>query len=165
MAEYLRKRCGDLIEVASDNNDIKDDDDDDDDDDTNSEDVEVVKIRRGEKITILDRLVNLKYLSKKERNFLVAIEFKFYKIRVLNKSKTISVIILCYNQVYMINFTSLYSVLKHFKLQQFNIISFLSKVTPMSSTYIDYLKYRYKSSKLYLNIGIKVVNCIMYLTG
>ena len=60
MAEYLRKRCGDLIEVASDNNDIKDDDDDD--DDTNSEDVEVVKIRRGEKITILDRLVNLKYL-------------------------------------------------------------------------------------------------------
>ena len=65
----------------------------------------------------------------------------------------------------MIYFTSLYSVLKHFKLQQFNIISFLSKVTPMSSTYIDYLKYRYKSSKLYLNIGIKVVNCIMYLTG
>ena len=63
MAEYLRKRCGDLIEVASDNNDIKDDDDDDDDDDdTNSEDVEVVKIRRGEKITILDRLVDLKYL-------------------------------------------------------------------------------------------------------
>ena len=165
MAEYLRKRCGDLIEVASDNNDIKDDDDDDDDDDTNSEDVEVVKIRRGEKITILDRLVNLKYLSKKERNFLVAIEFKFYKIRVLTKSKTISVIVLCYNQVCMINFTSLHSVLKHFKLQQFNIISFLSKVTPMSSTYIDYLKYRYKSSKLYLNIGIKVVNCIMYLTG
>ena len=92
-------------------------------------------------------------------------KFKLDKIRVLNKSKTISVIILCYNQVYMINFTSLYSVLKHFKLQQFNIISFLSKVTPMSSTYIDYLKYRYKSSKLYLNIDIKVVNCIMYLTG
>ena len=164
MAEYLRKRCGDLIEVASDNDDVKNDDDDDD-DDTNSKDVEVAKIRRGEKITILDRLVNLKYLSKKERNFLIAMKFKFYKVRVLNKSKTISVIILCYNQVCMINFTSLHSVLKHFKLQQFNIISFLSKVIPMSSTYIDYLKYRYKSSKLYLNIGIKVVNCIMYLTG
>ena len=49
----------------------------------------------------------------------------------------------------MIDSTSLYSILKHFKLQQFNIISFLSKVTPMSSIYIDYLKYRYKSSKLY----------------
>ena len=48
----------------------------------------------------------------------------------------------------MIDFTSWYSILNHFKLQQFNIISFfsLSKVTLMSSTYIDYLKYRYKSN-------------------
>ena len=102
MAEYLRKGCSDLIEVASDNDDVKGDDDDD--DDTNSKDVEVFKIRIDEKITILDRLVNLKYLTKEERNFFVAMKFKLDKIKVLNKSKTISGIILCYNQVCMINF-------------------------------------------------------------
>ena len=78
--------------MVSDNDDVKDDDDDDD-DDANSKDVEVVKIGIGEIITILDRLVNLKYLSKEERNFLVAMKFKLEKIRVLNKSK--AVIILC----------------------------------------------------------------------
>ena len=88
MAEYLiRKGCGDLIEVASDNDDVKDDDDDDDDDDANSKDVEVVKIGIGEIITILDRLVNLKYLSKEERNFLVAMKFKLDKMRVLSKKQ------------------------------------------------------------------------------
>ena len=87
MAEYLRKGCGDLIEVASDNDDVKDDDDDDDDDDANSKDVEVVKIGIGEIIAILDRLVNLKYLSKEERNFLVAMKFKLDKIRVLRKKQ------------------------------------------------------------------------------
>ena len=56
MAEYLRKGCGDLNEVASDNDDVKDDDDD---DDANSKDVEVVKISIGEIIIILDKLVNL----------------------------------------------------------------------------------------------------------
>ena len=66
MAEYVRKGCGDLNEVVSDNDDVKDDDDD---DDANSKDVKVVKIGIGEIITILDRLVNLKYLSKEERNF------------------------------------------------------------------------------------------------
>ena len=61
MAEYLRKGCDDLTEVASDNDNVKDDDDDDDDDDdVNSKDVGVVKIGIGEIITILDRLVNLK---------------------------------------------------------------------------------------------------------
>ena len=89
MAEYLRKECGDLNEVASDNDDVKDDDDDDDDDDdANSKDVEVVKIGIGEILTILDRLVNLKYLSKEERNFLVAMKFKLEKIRVLNKKQS-----------------------------------------------------------------------------
>ena len=69
MTKYLRKECGDLNEVASNNDDVKDDDDDDDDDDdTNSKDVEVVEIGIGETLTMLDRLVNLKYLSKKERN-------------------------------------------------------------------------------------------------
>ena len=86
MAEYLRKGCGDLNEVASDNDDVKDDDDDDD-DDANSKDVEVVKIGIGEILTILDRLVNLKYLSKEERNFLVAMKFKIDKIRVLSKKQ------------------------------------------------------------------------------
>ena len=57
MAEYLRKGCGDLIEVASDNDDVKDDDDD-----ANSKDVEVVEIGTGEILTMLDRLVKLKYL-------------------------------------------------------------------------------------------------------
>ena len=85
MAKYLRKGCCDLIEVASDNDDVKDDDDDDDDDDdTNSKYVEVVEIGIGETLTMLHRLVNLKYLSKEERKFLVAMKFKLEKIRVLN---------------------------------------------------------------------------------
>ena len=54
MARYLRKDCGDLNEVASDN------DDDNDDDDANSKDVEVVEISTGEALTMLDRLVNLR---------------------------------------------------------------------------------------------------------
>ena len=74
-------------------NDVKDDDDDN--DDANSNNVEVVEIAKGETLTMLDRLVNLKYLSKKERNSLVVMKFKLEKIRVLNKSKAISVIILC----------------------------------------------------------------------
>ena len=55
VAEYLRKECGDLNEVASDNDDDKDDDDD-----ANSKDVEVVEISTGEALTMLDRLVNLR---------------------------------------------------------------------------------------------------------
>ena len=82
MAEYLRKECGDLNEVASDNDDVKDDDDD-----ANSKDVEVVEIGTGETLTMLDSLVILKYLSKEERNSLVAIKFKLEKIRVLNKKQ------------------------------------------------------------------------------
>ena len=45
--------------MAADNDDDKDDDDDDD-DDANSKDVEVVEINRGEALTMLDRLVNLR---------------------------------------------------------------------------------------------------------
>ena len=84
MVKYLRKGCYDLNEVASDNDDAKDDDDD----NTNSEDVEVVEIGIGETLTMLHRLVNLKYLSKEERNFLVAIKFELEKIRVLNKKQS-----------------------------------------------------------------------------
>ena len=63
VAKFLRKECCDLTEVASDNDDLKDDDDnDDDDDDTNSKGVEVVEIGIDETLTMLHRLVNLKYL-------------------------------------------------------------------------------------------------------
>ena len=54
-------------EVASDNDDDKNDDDDnddDDDDDANRQSVEVVEISKGEALTMLDRLVNLKLLIK-----------------------------------------------------------------------------------------------------
>ena len=83
MAECLRKECGDLNEVASDNDDFKDDDDD-----GNSKEVEVVEIGRGETLIMLDRLVNLKYLSMEERNSLVTMKFKLEKIRVLNKKQS-----------------------------------------------------------------------------
>ena len=88
MAEYLKKGCNDLNEVVSDNDDVKDDDDDDDDDDTNGKDVEVVEIGIGEILNMLDRLVNLQYLSKEERNFLVAMKVRLEKIRVLNKKQS-----------------------------------------------------------------------------
>ena len=63
----------------------------DDDDDTSSKDLGVVEIG----IKMLDRLVNLKYLSKGERNFLVAIKFKLEKMKLLNKKQSPLVIILC----------------------------------------------------------------------
>ena len=66
--------------MASDNDDDKNDDDD-----SNSKDAEVVEIGTGEAITMFDRLVNLKCLSKEESNFLVAMKDKLEKIRVLNK--------------------------------------------------------------------------------
>ena len=56
MAEYFRKQCSDLNEVTSDN----------DDDAPNSKDVEVVEIGTGKALTMLNRLVNLKYLPKEE---------------------------------------------------------------------------------------------------
>ena len=71
--------------MASDNDDVKDHDDD---DDANSKDVEVVEIGTGETLTMLDSLVNLKYLSKEERNSLVTIKFKLEKTRVLNKKQS-----------------------------------------------------------------------------
>ena len=70
MAEYLTKECGDLNEVASDNDDVRDDDD------ANSKDVEVVEVGTGETLTMLDRLVNLKYLSKEKGNSILAMKFK-----------------------------------------------------------------------------------------
>ena len=60
--------------MASDNDDVKDH-------------VEVVEISTGETLTMLDRLVNRKYLSKDERNSLVTMKFKSEKIRVLKKKQ------------------------------------------------------------------------------
>ena len=94
MAKYFRKEHRNLNEVAPDNGDYKDDDDDNDDDDGNSKDIEIVEVAEvveigtGEALTMLDRLVNLKYLSKKERNSLVAMKDKLGKIRVLNKKQS-----------------------------------------------------------------------------
>ena len=65
-----------------------DDDDDDDDDDVNTKDAEVVEIGTGEALTMLDRLVNLKHVSKEGRNFHVAIKDKLENIRVLNKKQS-----------------------------------------------------------------------------
>ena len=65
-----------------------DDDYKDGDDDANSKGVEVVEIGTGEALTMLDKLVNLKYLSKEEGNSLVAMKDKLEKIRVLNKKQS-----------------------------------------------------------------------------
>ena len=76
MAEYLRKGCGDLNEVALGNDDVKDDDHHHHHHDTNSQDIEVVEIGTGETLAMLDR------------NCLVAMKFKLDKIRVLNKKQS-----------------------------------------------------------------------------
>ena len=68
--------------MAPDNGDDKGDDD------ASSKDVEVVEIGTGEALTMLDKLVNLKYLSKEEGNSLVAMKDKLEKIRVLNKKQS-----------------------------------------------------------------------------
>ena len=52
------------------------------------DDVSTVEIGTVEALTMLDRLVNLKYLSKEERNSLVTMKFKLEKIRVLNKKQS-----------------------------------------------------------------------------
>ena len=82
MAKYLKER-GELNEVAPDNDNEKDDDDD-----VNSKDAEVAEISTDEALTMLGRLVNLKYLSKEERNSLVAMKDKLEKIKVLNKKQS-----------------------------------------------------------------------------
>ena len=58
------------------------------DDDKDVDDVSTVEIGTVEALTMLDRLVNLKYLSKEERNSLVAMKDKLDKIRVLNKTQS-----------------------------------------------------------------------------
>ena len=83
MAKYLRKECVNPNEVASGNDDDKDDGDN-----ANSKYAKIAEIDTGEALTMVDRLVNLKYLSKDERNSLVTMKDKFEKIRVLNKKQS-----------------------------------------------------------------------------
>ena len=78
MDKFLRKECSYLNKVASDTDDDKD----------VVDDVSTVEIGTVEALTMLDRLVNLKYLSKEERNSLVAMKDKLDKIRVLNKTQS-----------------------------------------------------------------------------
>ena len=73
--------------MVSDNHDDKDDDNDHD-DDFNSKDTEVVEIGTGEALAMLDRLVTLTYLSKEEKNSIVAMKDKLEEIRVLNKKQS-----------------------------------------------------------------------------
>ena len=93
---------GDLNEVASNNGDDRDDNDDDDYDD--DDDANIADIGTGEALTMIYRLVNLKYLSKEERNSCGHER----QIRENNsvEQKAISMIIFCWNKVCIINFTS-----------------------------------------------------------
>ena len=70
--------------IASDNH-VKDDDDN---YDANSKDDENVEIGTGETLAMLDRSVNLKNLSKEERNSFVAMKSKLENIRVLKKKQS-----------------------------------------------------------------------------
>ena len=85
MEKYFRRECGHRNEVVLDNDDVKDDDDD---DGANSKDVGAVEIGTVETLRMLDRLVNMKYLSKEKRNSLVAMKLKLEKVRVLNKKQS-----------------------------------------------------------------------------
>ena len=67
--------------MASDNDDDKDDDG------ANRKDVEIVEIGPDEALTMLDRLVNLEWLSKEEKNSLATMKDKLKKIKVLNKNQ------------------------------------------------------------------------------
>ena len=80
LTKYLRKEFIDLNGLVSDNDDNKDDDDG-----ASSKDAEVVEIGTGEALTMLDWLVNVKDLSKEERNSLVIMKNKLKKKRVLKK--------------------------------------------------------------------------------
>ena len=70
------------MRMASDNDDDKDDDD------VNSKAVEIVEIATGEALTMLERLVNLKYLSKEEINSLVVMKDNLERLRVLDKKQS-----------------------------------------------------------------------------
>ena len=79
--QYLRKECGDLNKVASDNDYDKDVND------ANCKDVGLIKISTGKALTVLNRFAKLKDLSKEEITSLVTMKDKLEKVRVLNKKQ------------------------------------------------------------------------------
>ena len=85
VTEYLQKECGDVNEVALDSDDGKDDGGDNDDNEVNSK---VVEIGTREALEMLDRLVNLKDLTKEERNSLVAVKDKLEIITIQNRKQS-----------------------------------------------------------------------------
>ena len=85
VTEYLQKECGHVNEVALDSDDDKDDGDDNDDNEVNSK---VVEIGTREALEMLDRLVNLKDLTKEERNSLVAMKDKLEIITIQNRKQS-----------------------------------------------------------------------------
>ena len=82
VTEYLQMECGDVNEVALDSDDDKDDGDDNDDNEVNSK---VVEISTREALEMVDRLVNLKDLTKEERNSLVVMKDKLEIITIQNR--------------------------------------------------------------------------------
>ena len=85
VTEYLQKECGYVNEVALDSDDDKDDGDDNNDNEVNSK---VVEIGTREDLEMLDRLVNLKDLTKEKRNTLVAMKDKLEIITIQNKKQS-----------------------------------------------------------------------------
>ena len=71
--------------MALDSDDDKDDGDDNDDNEVNSKVVEIVT---REALEMLDRLVNLKDLTKEERNSLVAMKDKLEIITIQNRNES-----------------------------------------------------------------------------
>ena len=85
VTEFLQKECSDVNEVALDSDDDKDDGDDNDDNEVNSK---VVEIGTREALEMLDRLVNLKDLTKEEKNSLVAMKDRLEIITIQNRKQS-----------------------------------------------------------------------------
>ena len=85
VTEYLQKECGYVNDMALDSDDDKDDGDDNNDNEVNSK---VVEIGTREGLEMLDRLVNLKDLTKEKRNSLVAMKDKLEIITIQNKKQS-----------------------------------------------------------------------------
>ena len=85
VTEYLQKKCGYVNDMALDSDDDKDDGDDNNDNEVNSK---VVEIGTREDLEMLDRLVNLKDLTKEKRNSLVAMKDKLEIITIQNKKQS-----------------------------------------------------------------------------
>ena len=98
--------------MALDSDDDKDDGDDNDDNEVNSK---VVEIGTREALAMFDRLVNLKDLTKEERNSLVAMKDKLEIITIQNRKQS-RMTFLCVRTKDCIIFLLVDISLKHFKL-------------------------------------------------